>query len=30
MVAENPLSCVVLGTGRMLTDFDLLRKISID
>jgi rod shape-determining protein MreB len=30
MVAENPLSCVVLGTGRMLTDFDLLRKISIE
>ena len=29
-VAENPLSCVVLGTGRMLTDFDLLRKISIE
>ena len=29
-VAENPLSCVVLGTGKMLEDFNLLRKISID
>ena len=29
-LAEDPLACVVLGTGRMLTDFSLLRKISID
>ena len=29
-VAENPLSCVVLGTGKMLEDFNLLKKISID
>jgi rod shape-determining protein MreB len=29
-VAEDPLSSVVLGTGKMLSDFDLLRKISID
>ncbi len=29
-VAEDPLSSVVLGTGRMLSDFDLLRKISLD
>ncbi len=29
-VAEDPLSCVVLGTGKMLSDFDLLRKISLD
>ena len=29
-VAEDPLSSVVLGTGKMLTDFDLLRKISLD
>ncbi len=29
-IAENPLQCVVLGTGRLLRDFDLLRRISID
>jgi len=29
-LAEDPLACVVLGTGKMLTDFSLLRKISID
>jgi rod shape-determining protein MreB len=29
-VAEDPLCSVVLGTGKMLSDFDLLRKISID
>ena len=29
-VADDPLSSVVLGTGKMLSDFDLLRKISLD
>ncbi|MFA6956457.1 MAG: rod shape-determining protein [Thermoanaerobaculia bacterium] len=29
-LAEDPLACVALGTGKMLTDFSLLRKISID
>ena len=29
-VAEDPLSSVVLGAGKMLSDFDLLRKISLD
>jgi len=29
-MADDPLSSVVLGTGRMLTDFSLLRKVSID
>ena len=29
-LAEEPLSSVVLGAGRMLSDFGLLRKISID
>jgi rod shape-determining protein MreB len=29
-LAENPLSCVVLGTGKMLSDFDLLRKIKMN
>src|SRR5919201_997470 len=29
-LAEDPLASVVLGTGRMLTDFKLLRRISIE
>ncbi len=29
-VAENPLASVVLGTGKMLTDFRLLRRIAIE
>ncbi len=29
-LAENPLNCVVMGTGKMLSDFDLLRKIAIN
>ena len=29
-VAEDPLSSVVLGAGKMLSDFELLRKVSID
>ncbi|HVS33422.1 MAG TPA: rod shape-determining protein [Thermoanaerobaculia bacterium] len=29
-LAEDPLACVALGTGQMLTDFNLLRKISIE
>ena len=29
-MAEDPLSCVVLGVGKMLSDFRLLRKISIN
>ena len=28
--AEDPLSSVVLGAGKMLSDFDLLRRISLD
>ena len=28
-IAEDPLSSVVLGAGKMLSDFNLLRKISI-
>jgi rod shape-determining protein MreB and related proteins len=27
--AEDPLASVALGTGAMLTDFSLLRKISL-
>jgi rod shape-determining protein MreB len=29
-IAEEPLSSVALGTGAMLADVDLLRKISLD
>jgi rod shape-determining protein MreB and related proteins len=29
-IAEDPLSSVVLGAGKMLSDFNLLRKISMD
>jgi rod shape-determining protein MreB len=29
ILAEDPLSSVVLGTGRVLEDMDLLRKVSI-
>ena len=29
-MAEDPLSSVTLGAGKMLSDFNLLRKISID
>lgn len=28
-LAEDPLTCVVMGTGEMLTNIDLLRKISL-
>jgi rod shape-determining protein MreB len=30
MVAEDPLSSVVLGAGMMLSDFSLLRRVSLD
>ena len=29
-IAEDPLASVCLGTGRMLTDFDLLRRVAIE
>ena len=29
-VAEDPLSTVVLGAGKMLSDFNLLRRLSLD
>jgi len=29
-IAEDPLASVVLGTGRMLSDFRLLRRISLE
>ena len=30
MLAEDPLSAVVLGTGKLLKDFKFLRKVSLD
>jgi len=29
VLAEDPLASVVLGTGKLLSDMDLLRKVSI-
>ena len=29
-IAEEPLASVCLGTGRMLSDFDLLRRVAIE
>jgi len=29
-IAEEPLNSVCLGTGRMLSDFDLLRRVAIE
>ena len=29
-IADDPLASVVLGTGKMLSDFKLLRQVSID
>jgi rod shape-determining protein MreB and related proteins len=29
-IAEDPLASVVLGTGKMLTEFKLLRRIAIE
>jgi rod shape-determining protein MreB len=29
-LAENPLSSVVLGTGKMLADFELLKRVSLE
>lgn len=28
-IAENPLECVVMGTGKILNDFKLLQRISV-
>jgi len=29
-IAEDPLASVALGTGKMLTEFKLLRRIAIE
>jgi rod shape-determining protein MreB len=29
-IAEDPLASVVLGTGRMLSDMNLLRRVAIE
>ncbi|MBV9766785.1 MAG: rod shape-determining protein, partial [Acidobacteriaceae bacterium] len=30
LLADDPLASVVLGTGRMLEDFKLLRKMAVN
>jgi rod shape-determining protein MreB len=29
-IADDPLTSVVMGTGKMLTDFNLLRRVALD
>jgi rod shape-determining protein MreB len=29
-IADDPLASVVQGTGKMLTDFNLLRRVALD
>jgi rod shape-determining protein MreB len=29
-IGDDPLASVVLGTGKLLSDFKLLRKVSLD
>ncbi|MGZ3747912.1 MAG: rod shape-determining protein, partial [Pseudobdellovibrionaceae bacterium] len=29
-IAEDPLSCVVMGSGKVLDQLDLLRQLTID
>ncbi len=29
-IADDPLCCVVLGAGKIFSDFKLLRKVSIE
>ena len=29
-IADDPLTSVVMGTGKMLSDFDLLRRVALD
>jgi rod shape-determining protein MreB len=29
-IAEDPLTCVVLGSGRVLEELDLLRQLTIE
>ena len=30
LIADDPLSSVCLGAGKMLDDFDLLRRVAVD
>ena len=30
IVAEDPLSCVVLGSGKALDELDLLKKVAVN
>ena len=29
-IAEDPLTCVVLGSGKVLEELDLLRQLTVD
>jgi rod shape-determining protein MreB len=29
VIAEDPLSCVVLGSGKVLDELDLLRSVAV-
>jgi len=29
LIAENPLDCVVLGSGKVLDELNLLRRVAI-
>ena len=29
VIAEDPLSCVVLGSGKVLDEIDLLKRVAI-
>jgi rod shape-determining protein MreB len=29
-IAEDPLTCVVLGSGKVLDELDLLRQLTVD
>jgi rod shape-determining protein MreB len=29
-IAEDPLSCVVLGSGKVLDTLDLLKQLTVD
>ncbi len=30
LISDEPLACVALGTGKMLQDFELLKRVALD
>jgi len=30
LIADEPLACVALGAGKMLQDFELLKRVALD